>query len=217
MGADYARPEMKAEDIMKLTRGLGADAVLIAASTKSNEPVELAGETVRKKGRVIAVGAVGLNLPRRPYYFKEAEFIVSCSYGPGRYDFEYEEKGDDYPPAYVRWTEQRNMQAVLDLMASGKLDVGPLISHRFKIENAEAAYQVIESGTDPYLGIILEYAQEQPLTKRIELRPAKRLGTLPTGGPGGPGGSASGPPAPVRRGRGGASPGRPPSPTAGRP
>jgi len=120
MGTNYASPEMKVEGVMGLTRGLGADAVLITASTKSDEPVELAGETVRKKGRVVAVGAVGLNLPRRPYYFKEAEFVVPCSYGPGRYDPEYEEKGHDYPSAYVRWTEQRNMEAILSLMASGR-------------------------------------------------------------------------------------------------
>jgi predicted dehydrogenase/threonine dehydrogenase-like Zn-dependent dehydrogenase len=171
MGANYAQPGMKAEDILKLTRGLGADAVLIAASTESNEPIELAGETVRKKGRVVAVGAVGLNLPRRPYYFKEAEFVVSCSYGPGRYDPEYEERGHDYPASYVRWTEQRNMQAVLDLMASGKLDVSLLISHRFKIENAESAYDLIEKGKDPYLGILLDYPEVPSLGRRIELKP----------------------------------------------
>ncbi len=172
MGANYANPEMKAEDIMKLTRGLGADVVLITASTKSDKPVELAGEAVRKKGRVVAVGAVGLNLPRRPYYFKEAEFVVSCSYGPGRYDPEYEEQGHDYPAAYVRWTEQRNMQAVLDLMASGRLDASPLISHRFKIEDAEAAYDLIEKGKEPYLGILLEYpgVGELPPFRRIELK-----------------------------------------------
>ena len=171
MGANDAQPGMKAEDILKLTRGLGADAVLITASTESNEPIELAGETVRKKGRVVAVGAVGLNLPRRPYYFKEAEFVVSCSYGPGRYDPEYEERGHDYPASYVRWTEQRNMQAVLDLMASGKLDVAPLISHRFKIENAESAYDLIEKGKDPYLGILLEYPEVSSLRRRVELKP----------------------------------------------
>ena len=171
MGADYAKPEMKAEDIMKLTQGLGADAVLITASTKSDGPVDLAGEAVRKKGRVVAVGAVGLNLPRRPYYFKEAEFVVSCSYGPGRYDPEYEEQGHDYPAAYVRWTEQRNMQAVLDLMAAGKLNVCPLISHRFKIENAEAAYQLIEAGNERYLGILIEYPEVSSLGRRVELKP----------------------------------------------
>jgi len=172
MGANYASPEMKVEGVMGLTRGLGADAVLITASTKSDEPVEVAGETVRKKGRVVAVGAVGLNLPRRPYYFKEAEFVVSCSYGPGRYDPEYEERGHDYPPAYVRWTEQRNMQAVLDLMALKRLDPSPLISHHFKIEDAEAAYDLIEKGKEPYLGILLEYpgVSELPPSRRIEIK-----------------------------------------------
>lgn len=172
MGANYARPEMKVEGIMGLTRGLGADAVLITASTKSNEPVEFAGETVRKKGRVVAVGAVGLNLPRRPYYFKEAEFVVSCSYGPGRYDPEYEEQGHDYPAAHVRWTEQRNMEAVLGLMASGRLDVSPLISHRFKIEDAETAYDLIEKEKEPYLAILLEYpgVNELPSVRRIEIK-----------------------------------------------
>jgi len=176
MGADDARPEINAEDIMKLTRGLGADAVLITASTKSDQPVELAGEAVRKKGRVVAVGAVGLNLPRRPYYFKEAEFVVSCSYGPGRYDPEYEERSHDYPASYVRWTEQRNMQAVLDLMASGKLDVSPLISHRFKIEDAESAYDLIEKGKEPYLGILLEYPsfKESTPSRQTELRHVKK-------------------------------------------
>jgi predicted dehydrogenase/threonine dehydrogenase-like Zn-dependent dehydrogenase len=172
MGADYARPEMMAEDIMKLTRGLGADAGLITASTKSDKPVELAGETVRKKGRVVAVGTVGLNLPRRPYYFKEAEFVVSCSYGPGRYDPDYEERGRDYPAAYVRWTEQRNMEAVLGLMAAGRLDVSPLISHRFKIEDAETAYDLIEKEKEPYSAILLEYpgVSELPSSRGIELK-----------------------------------------------
>ena len=96
---------------------------------------------------------------------------ADCSYGPGRYDPEYEERGHDYPASYVRWTEQRNMQAVLDLMASGKLDVSPLISHRFKIENAESAYDLIEKGKDPYLGILLEYPEVSSLGRRIELKP----------------------------------------------
>ncbi|ABK19004.1 bi-domain-containing oxidoreductase [Syntrophobacter fumaroxidans] len=169
LGADPAAPHLDAGRVLRLTRGLGADAVLIAASTKSDGPVELAGEAVRQKGRVVAVGAVGLNLPRRPYYFKEAEFVVSCSYGPGRYDPEYEERGRDYPAAHVRWTEQRNMQAVLDLMASGRLDVRPLISHRFRIENAEAAYALIEAGMQPYLGIILEYPDKPAPLKRLTL------------------------------------------------
>ncbi len=159
MGADIARPGIGAPDVDAFTHGIGADAVLITASTSSSEPVELAGEAVRQKGRVVVVGAVGMNIPRRPYYFKEAELVVSCSYGPGRYDPGYEEGGKDYPAAYVRWTEQRNMQAVLDLMSSGQLDPSPLISHRFKIENAEHAYKLVETSTEPYLGIILEYPE----------------------------------------------------------
>jgi predicted dehydrogenase/threonine dehydrogenase-like Zn-dependent dehydrogenase len=172
MGADMARPGLGAPDVESFTRGIGADAVLITASTSSSEPVELAGEAVRQKGRVVVVGAVGMNMPRRPYYFKEAELVVSCSYGPGRYDPGYEERGQDYPAAYVRWTEQRNMQAVLDLMNSGQLDPSPLISHRFRIENAEHAYKLIEAGTEPYLGILLEYPEVDPVSpvQRLDLK-----------------------------------------------
>jgi predicted dehydrogenase/NADPH:quinone reductase-like Zn-dependent oxidoreductase len=173
MGADEASPDLKVNELKSLTLGFGVDAVLITASTKLNEPIEMAAECVRKRGRVVAVGEVSLNLPRRPFYFKEAEFVVSCSYGPGRYDAEYEERGKDYPFAYVRWTEQRNMQAVLGLMVSGKLDVSPLISHRFKIENAKAAYELIEKGSEPYLGILIEYGgREVSSLKKIEIRTA---------------------------------------------
>ena len=112
-----------------------------AAATPSSGPIELAAELVRKKGRVVVIGAVGMEVPRTPYYLKEAEIVVSCSYGPGRYDPFYEERGHDYPAAYVRWTEQRNLQAVLDLMGSGRLDVEPLISHRFAVTDAERAYR----------------------------------------------------------------------------
>jgi predicted dehydrogenase/threonine dehydrogenase-like Zn-dependent dehydrogenase len=183
MGADVASAGIGAGDVESLTRGLGADASLITASTDSNGPVELAGEAVRQKGRVVAVGTVGLDLPRRPYFFKEAEFVVSCSYGPGRYDYWYEDAGRDYPPAYVRWTEQRNMQAVLDLMDSGRLDVSPLISHRFKIEDAKAAYKLIETGAEPYLGILLEYPEvsREKRATRIELKAPKPKGKLGVG------------------------------------
>ncbi len=172
MGAECAEPGLGAGLVGELTHGLGADAVLLTASTPSDGPVALAGEAVRPKGRVVAVGAVGLHLPRRPYYFKEAEFVVSCSYGPGRYDPEYEERGHDYPPAHVRWTEQRNMQAVLDLMAAGRLDLSPLLTHRFPITVAETAYRVIEEGREPYVAIALEYpdVESRPLDRRVELR-----------------------------------------------
>jgi predicted dehydrogenase/threonine dehydrogenase-like Zn-dependent dehydrogenase len=177
MGAERARPNLSGSQIAAETGGLGADAVLITASTSSNAPIDLAAAAVRKKGRVVLVGVVGLSLDRRPFYFKEAEFVVSCSYGPGRYDADYEDRGHDYPAAYVRWTEQRNIQAVLELMARGKLDVRPLITHRFPIENAEAAYELIQTNSQPYLGVVLQYQNEiiaAPPRRSVALVPAKR-------------------------------------------
>ena len=177
MGADVARPSLTAGDVLELTRGLGVDAVLITASTKSQSPIDLAANSVRQKGRVVLVGVVGLELDRRPFYFKEAEFVVSCSYGPGRYDPSYEDRGHDYPPAYARWTEQRNIQAVLDLMGSGRLDVSPLITRRFPIGHAEDAYRLIEGGNEPYLGVLLTYPDigaEQRFDRKVVLKPLAR-------------------------------------------
>lgn len=159
------------------SQGKGFDAVLICADTPSNDPVELAGELSRDRGVVVAVGAVGLELPRRTYYQKELQFFVSRSYGPGRYDPEYEEEGRDYPYGYVRWTEGRNMEAVVELLASGRLDVAPLISHRFPIDDAPRAYELI-TGKDgePFLGVLLTYPQAEEL-------PRKRLAIhAPAGG-----------------------------------
>ena len=180
MGADVAKPSLGARDITALTGGLGTDAVLITASTKSDDQVELAGETVRQKGHVVVVGAVGLNLPRRPYYFKEAEFVISCSYGPGRYDPRYEERGQDYPAAYVRWTEARNMQAFAAFLSTGKVDVAALISHRFSIDKAPDAYDLIEKNSEPYLGIVLSYPEidETTTVRRIELKSAVPSGKV---------------------------------------
>jgi threonine dehydrogenase-like Zn-dependent dehydrogenase len=138
------------------SRGRGVDAVLIAASTKSNEPVSQATKMCRQRGRIVLVGVTGLELSRSDFYEKELTFQVSCSYGPGRYDPAYEEGGKDYPIGFVRWTEQRNFEAVLDLMASGALDVVPLISHNFPLERAEEAYALLTSNV-PSLGILLEY------------------------------------------------------------
>ncbi|MCA9119935.1 MAG: bi-domain-containing oxidoreductase [Planctomycetaceae bacterium] len=180
MGATEARVGVRAAEVETLTGGLGADAVLITASTKSNAPIELAANAVRQKGRVVLVGVVGLELDRRPFYFREAEFVVSCSYGPGRYDPQYEEGGHDYPAAYVRWTQQRNMQAVLDLMGSGRLDVSPLISHRFAIDEATKAYDLIEKGEQPYLGILLDYpeAGSSRLANTISLKTEAKSGSI---------------------------------------
>jgi predicted dehydrogenase len=140
----------------QFSRGRGMDAVLITAATSSNEPVSQAAKMCRKRGRIVLVGVAGLELSRADFYEKELSFQVSCSYGPGRYDPEYEDKGHDYPVGFVRWTEQRNLEAVLDMMASGALDVGPLISHRFDFDDALKAYELL-SGDEPSLGILLKY------------------------------------------------------------
>ncbi|MDD2768314.1 MAG: bi-domain-containing oxidoreductase [Methylococcus sp.] len=152
------------------SRGRGVDAVILTAATKSSEPVHQAAQMCRKRGRIVLVGVTGLELSRADFFEKELSFQVSCSYGPGRYDPNYEEKGQDYPVGFVRWTEQRNFEAVLDMLADGRLDVKPLISHRFPIAEAEAAYALV-GGSDPSLGIVLEYpaGQEKP---EVELRRA---------------------------------------------
>ena len=137
------------------SRGRGVDGVIITASSISNDIVHQAADMCRKRGRIVLVGVVGLNLNRADFYEKELSFQVSCSYGPGRYDEEYEDKGRDYPFGFVRWTEQRNFEAVLDLIASGSLDVKPLISHQFKIEDAVAAYDKLDDQSS--LGIMLDY------------------------------------------------------------
>ncbi|HEX6189456.1 MAG TPA: bi-domain-containing oxidoreductase [Pyrinomonadaceae bacterium] len=158
--------------VLEWSRGRGADAVLITAATSSSEPVELAGEISRAKGRVIVVGAVGLTLPRKPYYDRELTFRISMSYGPGRYDREYEERGHDYPVGYVRWTEGRNIESFLDMVASGRVDVEPLITHRFKIDEGERAYELITSD-QPYLGVLLQYDTGRPVESRVALLSTK--------------------------------------------
>ena len=140
------------------TANRGFDAVLICADTSSNDPVELAGAIARDRARVVATGAVGLTFPRKIYFEKELSFINSRSYGPGRYDPGYEEHGSDYPIGFVRWTEGRNFQAIVDLMAKGKLNVKPLITHRFDITEATQAYEVITGkASGPFLGVLLTY------------------------------------------------------------
>ncbi len=140
------------------SRGRGVDAVIITASTSSSEPVHQAALMCRQRGRIVLVGVTGLELSRADFYEKELTFQVSCSYGPGRYDPNYEEKGQDYPLGFVRWTEQRNFEAVLDMMADGRLDVAPLITHRFDIAQTEQAYEVL-GGSEPSLGILLTYSR----------------------------------------------------------
>lgn len=144
------------------TSNRGFDAVIICAATTSNDPVELAGVIARDRGRVVATGAVGLTIPRKVYYEKELSFINSRSYGPGRYDPSYEENGVDYPLGYVRWTEGRNMESALQLVADGKLKIQPLISHRFPIEQAADAYEVITGKKkETFLGVVLTYDEKK--------------------------------------------------------
>ncbi|MGH0034426.1 MAG: Gfo/Idh/MocA family oxidoreductase [Myxococcota bacterium] len=144
----------------RFSRGQGVDAVVVAASTPSAGPLEQAGEISRLHGRVVVVGLVGMEVPRSLYYRKELDLRMSMSYGPGRYDPDFEERGFDYPIAHVRWTEQRNIQAILDLAADGQLKVGPLITHHYPIDEALDAYQLISEGKQPFLGILLEYGAD---------------------------------------------------------
>lgn len=138
------------------SRGRGVDAVIVTAATKSSEPMHQAALMCRKRGRIVLVGVTGLELSRDDFFKKELTFQVSASYGPGRYDPNYEEKGQDYPVGFVRWTEQRNFEAVLDMIAEGRLNVKPLISHRFAIDKADKAYELI-GGSESSLGILLQY------------------------------------------------------------
>jgi predicted dehydrogenase/threonine dehydrogenase-like Zn-dependent dehydrogenase len=166
---DGCVPDEASGKVMAWSRGRGADACIIAAATATNGPIELAGEISRLKGRVVVVGMIGMDVPRNVYYQRELTLKVSLSYGPGRYDPDYEEHGHDYPIAYVRWTEGRNIEAFLDLLAAGRIDVKPLITHRFSIENARRAYQLISGSTDQkYLAVLLTYDTKSEIDRRIE-------------------------------------------------
>lgn len=147
-----------------LTGGQGADCVLITASTKNNQPVELASELARDRARIVVVGLVGMDLPRDRFYAKELELRLSRSYGPGRYDPDYEERGDDYPIGYVRWTEKRNMEAIVDLIADRKVNVDLLTTHRFEIDQARLAYDLIVKPDDQFrCGVVLDYGSGSAL------------------------------------------------------
>ncbi len=174
-GAEVCNPA-KGEDAVAagiaFSRGVGVDGVIITASTKASDPVIQAARMSRKRGRIVLVGVTGLELNRADFYEKELSFQVSCSYGPGRYDTEYEEKGQDYPLEFVRWTEQRNFVAVLDMMSAGTLNVDALITHRFEFEDAAKAYNSLTEDKSG-LGILLKYNSsiETRLDKKVILRP----------------------------------------------
>jgi predicted dehydrogenase/threonine dehydrogenase-like Zn-dependent dehydrogenase len=171
LGAHHAvAASMLSSTVNELTGGLGADAVLVCAATKSDEPLAQAAAVSRLKGRVILVGDVGMNIERRPFFEKELTLLVSRSYGPGRYDPTYELRGQDYPAAYVRWTEGRNMQAFLDLVVQGGVALAPLVTHRFGIEQAETAYQVVTGERpEPAVAILLEYESAGAPAARVPL------------------------------------------------
>jgi predicted dehydrogenase len=163
MGVEAVLRPQAEEAAAVFSQGRGCDAILICADSSASDPVELAGAIARDRARVVAVGAVGLHLPRKPYFEKELFFVNSRSYGPGRYDPAYEEGGQDYPIGFVRWTEGRNLEGFVDLLAQGRLEVQPLISHRFPIEQAPAAYELITGKRqEPFLGILLTYPQAAP-------------------------------------------------------
>jgi predicted dehydrogenase/threonine dehydrogenase-like Zn-dependent dehydrogenase len=171
LGMEAVSRDQAVDAARAFTSNIGFDRVIICADTPSNDPVELAAVIARDRASIVATGAVGLTFPRKSYYEKELSFINSRSYGPGRYDNLYEENGRDYPIGYVRWTEGRNFQAVVDLMANGKLKITPMISHRLPIDHAPEAYEIITGKRkEPFLGVLLTYPQssEDQINSRIE-------------------------------------------------
>lgn len=155
-----------AETITEFSGGIGADAVIITAATSSLEPINFAGRVLRKRGTVVVVGSVPTGFDRDPYFYrKELSLKMSCSYGPGRYDLNYEEKGHDYPAAYVRWTENRNMSAFQELVHSGRINLDYLTTHRFTLDDAPQAYDLITAKTEPYLGIVIAYDQTKSVQR----------------------------------------------------
>jgi predicted dehydrogenase/threonine dehydrogenase-like Zn-dependent dehydrogenase len=177
LGADVAllRADAVADAARALTRGRGVDGVLICAATASSDPIALAGELCRDRGRVVAVGAVGMEVPRRPWFDKELTLLQSRSYGPGRYDPAYEERGQDYPLGYVRWTEGRNLEAFLALCAKGSVRTAELVTHRFAIEQAQLAYETV-TRENP-IAVVLTYPRGAAPSRTVRLaEPRPRAG-----------------------------------------
>ncbi len=167
LGADIAVSDELLEAVAGFTDGHGADAVILTAATKSSQPLNQAAEISRLKGRIVVVGLVGMTIDREPFYKRELDLRLSMSYGPGRHDPSYELSGNDYPLPYVRWTEQRNMAAFLDLVAEGKVTPKALVTHRFGIAEAEKAYEIMEAGK-PHLAMLLTYSGVAAIERRVE-------------------------------------------------
>ena len=176
LGAEicFAGGKDAVDQVLKYTNGIGADSVIIYAATPSNEPVKQAMQMTRKKGKVVVVGAVGMEIDRSPFYEKELDFLISCSYGPGRYDPLYEERGVDYPIGYVRWTENRNMQEFLNMLSDKKVNVKRLIDHTFPLEEAAKAYEILNTEKRP-IGVLFKYDEtvKKDLIKKVQLKPSE--------------------------------------------
>ena len=165
----YKSDENLEKFLNETTNGNGVDGVIICAGTTSNSLIELAGRVTREKGRVVVVGAVKMDIPREEYYKKEIEIIISRSYGPGRYDPYYEEKGNDYPLGYVRFTENRNMETFLSLLSQGKISVNNLITHQFDFDDAFKAYEILTQKNNKFhLGILLKNQNKNFFEKEIK-------------------------------------------------
>lgn len=175
---DLNQVENPVDSIVSATEGFGADAVIIAASTNSQDIISQSAQVCRKRGRIVLVGTCGLNLKRDDFFKKEITFQVSASYGPGRYDPDYEDKGNDYPIGYVRWTQKRNFEAILKLLEQKLLDVLPLIDRRLQFENAPEAYELLTSSDAP-IGILLEYPQGKQEKYADKLEVAEPIATSP--------------------------------------
>ena len=172
LGADIALDGSVSitEEIKAFTNGLGVDCVIVAAASKSSKPCEMALEICRDRGQIVIVGAVELSFPWNEMYLKEIRLLMSRAYGPGSYDPEYEERGRDYPIAYVRWTEKRNMEEFLRLVSRGRVDLKSLITHEFSLEDAPRAYQLVKDPTASSLGVLLHYPDSDSLNEKFTPR-----------------------------------------------
>ncbi len=178
-GAYFSQAATKSnfeEEISLLTNGFGCDSVIITTGTQSNEPIILAGKIARDRAKIVDIGITKMDLPWDLYYHKELDFRFSRSYGPGRYDPTYEEKGVDYPIGHVRWTEQRNMMSILQLLKDGKIDFSKLITHEFSFNDAEKAFLDIKAGKEDYLGVVLKYDENiDTTTRRVKIPNSKNI------------------------------------------
>lgn len=177
LGADLALDGSVSvtDEVKAFTNGLGADCVIIAAASKSSAPCQMALDMCRDRGQIVVVGAVDLSFPWNDMYLKEIRLLMSRAYGPGSYDPQYEVRGQDYPIAYVRWTEKRNMEEFLRLVSRGRIDLQSLITHEFDLEDAPRAYQLVKDSSATSLGVLLRYPEPEPLKKTDGFAPPRRV------------------------------------------